>query len=139
MDRRGLEDFREQTGSEGLPADGRREKETHRRTLAMGADNGCDGRSAESGEERELAMRLWWNWRKRDKELEKEIQHHLQMAATERRERGASVREAESGARREFGNVGLVKEVARDVWGWRWLEDLYEDARYGLRTLRKSP
>ncbi len=84
-------------------------------------------------------MRLWWNWRKRDKELEKEIQHHLQMAATERRERGASVREAESGARREFGNVGLVKEVARDVWGWRWLEDLYEDARYGLRTLRKSP
>ena len=77
-------------------------------------------------------------WRKREKELEKEIQHHLQMAATERGERGASVRDAESGARREFGNVGLVKEVTRDAWGWRWLENLYEDLRYGFRTLGKN-
>ncbi len=84
-------------------------------------------------------MKLWWRWRKREKELEKEIQHHLQMAATERMERGASSREAQAGARREFGNMGLVKELARDAWGWRWLEDLYEDLRYGLRTLRRSP
>ncbi|MGB9466173.1 MAG: permease prefix domain 1-containing protein, partial [Candidatus Acidiferrum sp.] len=62
-------------------------------------------------------MKLWWLWQKRENELEKEIQHHLQMAATERGERGASAREAESGARREFGNVGLVKEVTRDTWG----------------------
>ncbi|MGB6685196.1 MAG: ABC transporter permease, partial [Candidatus Acidiferrum sp.] len=84
-------------------------------------------------------MKHWWNWRKRSNELEKEIQHHLQMAATERIERGASPRDAQTGARREFGNVGLVKELARDAWGWRWLEDLYEDLRFGLRMLRKSP
>jgi macrolide transport system ATP-binding/permease protein len=84
-------------------------------------------------------MKLWRLWRKREKELEKEIQHHLQMAATEREERGASVREAEAGARREFGNVSLVKEVTRDAWGWRWLENLYEDLRYGLRVLRQNP
>jgi predicted permease len=84
-------------------------------------------------------MKLWWLWKKREKELEKEIQHHLQMAATEREERGASAPEAAAGARREFGNVGLVKEVTRDTWGWRWLEDLYEDLRFGMRTLRKSP
>src|SRR5580692_6510996 len=84
-------------------------------------------------------MKLWWLWRKREKELEKEIQHHLLMVATERRERGESAREAESGARREFGNVGLVKEVTRDAWGWRWLEDLYDDARYGMRMLLKNP
>lgn len=84
-------------------------------------------------------MKLWWLWKKREKELDKEIEHHLQMAAAERGERGASMLEAESGARREFGNVGLVKEVARDTWGWAWLEDLYEDARYGLRMLRKNP
>jgi predicted permease len=83
-------------------------------------------------------MKLWWRWRKRERELEKEIQHHLQMAAKDRGERGATVREAESGARREFGNVGLVKEVTRDAWGWRWLENLYEDLRYGFRTLGKS-
>jgi len=84
-------------------------------------------------------MKLWWLWRKRERELEKEIQHHLQMAAKERRERGASARDAAAGARREFGNVELVKEVARDAWGWRWLENLYEDLRYGLRVLRQSP
>jgi predicted permease len=84
-------------------------------------------------------MKLWWLWQKREKELEKEIQHHLRMAATERKERGASVREAEARARREFGNVGLVKEVTRDAWGWRWLEDMIEDIRYGIRVLSKNP
>jgi macrolide transport system ATP-binding/permease protein len=84
-------------------------------------------------------MKHWWNWRKRSDELEKEIQHHLQMAETERIERGSSRNEAQTGARREFGNVGLVKELARDAWGWRWLQDLHEDLRYGLRVLRHNP
>ena len=83
-------------------------------------------------------MKFWWLWRKREKELEKEIQHHLRMAETERVERGASQSEAQAGARREFGNVGLVKEMTRDAWGWRWLENLFEDLRYGFRTLGKS-
>lgn len=84
-------------------------------------------------------MSRWWNWRKRDEELEKEIQHHLRMAEAERVERGASAQDARAGARREFGNTGLVKELARDVWGWRWVEDLYEDLRYGARVLQKNP
>lgn len=84
-------------------------------------------------------MKRWWNWRKRDEELEKEIQHHLRMAAEERVERGASASAAAAGARREFGNIGLAKEIARDVWGWRWLEELFEDARFGLRILGKNP
>ncbi|HYL63553.1 MAG TPA: ABC transporter permease [Candidatus Methylomirabilis sp.] len=84
-------------------------------------------------------MKKWWNWRKRDKELEKEIEHHLRMAADARVERGMSPHDARAGARREFGNVGLAKELTRDAWGWRWLEDLYEDLRYGLRVLRNNP
>lgn len=61
------------------------------------------------------------------------------MAAKERVARGDTTEQAEGAARREFGNVELVKEVTRDVWGWRWLEDLYEDARFGLRMLWKNP
>ena len=77
-------------------------------------------------------------WRKREKELEEEVRGHLEMAARERAERGVAAEEAARAARREFGNVGLVKETTRDVWGWRWLRDLYEDARFGWRTLGKS-
>jgi macrolide transport system ATP-binding/permease protein len=84
-------------------------------------------------------MRIWWKRRKHDEELNEEVQSHLEMAAKERVERGEDNREATRAARREFGNVGLVKETTRDVWGWRWIEDFFEDARYGIRTLRKNP
>src|SRR6267143_662564 len=77
--------------------------------------------------------------RKREKELDEEVQSHLEIAARERVERGDTAKEAERVARREFGNVGLVKETTRDIWGWRWVEDFVEDVRYGLRMLRKSP
>jgi predicted permease len=83
-------------------------------------------------------MKQWWNWGKQGKDLDKEIQHHLRMSQADRQDRGDSKRDAQAGARREFGNVGLVKEAARDAWGWRWIQDLFEDLRYGFRTLSKS-
>jgi putative ABC transport system permease protein len=81
----------------------------------------------------------FWRRKKRDGELEEEVRSHLEMAAREREARGDAAREAEHAARREFGNVGLVKEVTRDVWGWRWLGDVVDDARYGMRMLLKNP
>src|SRR5437879_1856459 len=77
--------------------------------------------------------------KKREKGLGEEVRSHLQMAARERVERGVDEGEAARAARREFGNVGLVKEVTRDVWGGRWLRDAADDARYGLRMLLKNP
>ncbi|MGH9709284.1 MAG: ABC transporter permease, partial [Candidatus Acidiferrales bacterium] len=83
-------------------------------------------------------MKLFWRRSKRE-EVGEEIETHLRMDARERVERGENPRQAEQSARREFGNVGLVREVTRDQWGWRWLEQLLQDLRYGVRTLRKSP
>src|SRR5229473_973264 len=82
---------------------------------------------------------LWWRRKQQERELEEEVRRHLEMAAKERVDRGEDKREAERAARREFGNVGLVKEVTRDVWGRRWLRDVAADARYGLRILLKNP
>src|SRR6266566_7134110 len=88
-------------------------------------------------------MQRWpvsfWRRKKREAELDEEVRSHLEMAARERVEKGEEKREAERAARREFGNVGLVKEVTRDLRGSRWLEDFAGDARFGLRMLRKNP
>jgi putative ABC transport system permease protein len=81
-------------------------------------------------------MRLW-SWRRRDEDLDEEIRSHLEMAARDRVERGEDAEQAAAAARREFGNVGLVKEVTRETWGWVWLEQAAQDARYAARTMLK--
>src|SRR6202158_1557674 len=81
----------------------------------------------------------FWRRKRREADLDEELRTHLEMAARERAEQGEDVKDAERAARREFGNVGLVKEVTRDVWGWIWLRDIADDARYGMRMLLKNP
>jgi hypothetical protein len=58
-------------------------------------------------------------WRRRqDAELDEELESHLRMAIQDRIERGESPDQAAAAARREFGNLLLVRETARDTWGW---------------------
>src|SRR5439155_6060167 len=40
---------------------------------------------------------------------------------------------------RALGNQTLARDYARDVWSWPWLQDAVQDARYALRTIRRSP
>ena len=84
-----------------------------------------------------------WDWlfhrRQHEEELDEEVQSHLGMAAQERMEQGETAEQARTFAVREFGNVTLVKEVTRDMWGFRWLETLLQDLGYGLRQLKRSP
>jgi macrolide transport system ATP-binding/permease protein len=80
-----------------------------------------------------------WRRKRRNEELHEEIQAHLTLAEREAMESGQTQREARFAARQEFGNVGLAEDVTRDMWGARWLADLRQDARFGLRMLRRSP
>jgi putative ABC transport system permease protein len=82
-----------------------------------------------------------WSWfsKRRDRELDEEIQAHLDMATRDRLERGEGPEAATRAALREFGNRTLIKEVTREVWGWTALERLWQDVRYALRTLRRTP
>ena len=80
----------------------------------------------------------FFRWRQRkDEELDAEIQNHLDEAIRDRIARGEAPDEARAHALREFGNVGLVKEVTREMWGWTMLEQWMQDLRFGLRMLRK--
>lgn len=78
-------------------------------------------------------------WRQREKDIEEELQSHIQMAIRDRMERGETAEQAKYAVLREFGNVSLIKEVTRDMWGWRSLEQLAQDMRFGLRMLGKRP
>src|SRR5262245_24147015 len=81
----------------------------------------------------------WPSWRRRqDEELDEEIRAHLAMAASDRIERGESADEARERAHREFGNVALVKETTRAMWGWTSLERIAQDIRYGVRLMAKG-
>src|SRR5881628_648056 len=83
-------------------------------------------------------MMSFWR-RRRDADLDEEIQGHLRRAIRDRMERGETPEQAERAAQREFGNVGLVKEITREMWGWGSFDRIAQDTRYGLRLLRKNP
>ena len=72
-------------------------------------------------------------------DLDAEIAAHLALCAADKREQGVNSEAAQQQARREFGNVALVKDVTRQAWGWVWVERLVQDLKYALRQLRKSP
>ncbi|MGB0034757.1 MAG: ABC transporter permease [Candidatus Acidiferrales bacterium] len=80
-----------------------------------------------------------WRRQQRLEQLDEEIQSHLEMAARDRMDRGENPKKAEESARRELGNVDLIKGVTREMWGWTSLELLLGDVRYGLRMLLRAP
>jgi putative ABC transport system permease protein len=76
---------------------------------------------------------------RQDKQLAEEIRAHLEMAVEENLRRGMTPKEAQEAARRSFGGVEQMKEAFRDQRGIPILESLVRDARFGLRTLGRSP
>src|SRR5713226_7629217 len=86
-------------------------------------------------------MMRWdfWRRKRRETDLEDEIAYDLALDAEERISSGATPQEAQLASRRDFGNVGLLKEGIREMWGWTSLERIGRDLRYGWRNLRKSP
>src|SRR5215472_13695420 len=72
-------------------------------------------------------------------ELTEEIEAHLDEKTEELVAGGMSREEARHAARRDFGNVGLAEENAREVWRWPTIENFLLDVRYGVRTLRHNP
>ena len=74
-----------------------------------------------------------------DSELEEEMRFHLEMKTEKNIEDGMDAEQARSAALREFGNLLLAKEESRSAWGWRSIEQLAQDVRFGLRMLVKHP
>ena len=83
-------------------------------------------------------MRRWQIW-KRNADLERELRSDLDLEEEEQRENGLSLEEARYAALRAFGNTTLIREQAHEAWGWARLERLWQDVRFTLRQMRRSP
>jgi putative ABC transport system permease protein len=80
----------------------------------------------------------WFTRRKTLSDLSEEIQQYLGEKADALVADGMSREEAESAARREFGNVAAIEESSRDVWRWPIIDALCGDTKFALRQLRKN-
>jgi predicted permease len=78
-------------------------------------------------------------WKRRGNRLDGEIQEHIDFETRQNVAAGMSPADAHYAALKKFGNVSLAKEESREIWGWLWLERLWQDSLYALRGFGHSP
>lgn len=92
-----------------------------------------------------MISRLWRRLRalvlKREMErkLDEEMRYHLEREIEQNLREGMSPQEARSAALRAFGGMEQSKEECREARGVRFIEELWQDTRYGTRMLLKQP
>ena len=68
-------------------------------------------------------------------DLDQDIRDFIERETQDNIERGMPPEEARYAALRKFGNVTRVREETWQVWSFVWLEQLWQDIRFGVRTL----
>jgi predicted permease len=86
-----------------------------------------------------LRLRSLFQRRQADQELDEELRDHIERKTEEYVAKGLAPKEARRQVLLEMGGVEKRKEECREVRRVRWLQDLLQDLRFGLRMLRKSP
>lgn len=77
--------------------------------------------------------------RRKDADLRDELQFHLEEETEEREAQGINKEQARWAARRDLGNVTLVKENTRATWSWAFVEQSAQDLSYALRGFKNNP
>ena len=81
----------------------------------------------------------WWVQRRRkEDELREELEFHLANEADELQADGLTEDQARLAARRDLGNVMLLREDTRTLWTWTPLEQLAQDLRYAVRLILRN-
>ena len=66
-----------------------------------------------------------WNRRRLEREMAEEMAFHRELMSPD--------------SRPSFGDELRLREDAREMWGWTWLDRLHQDLTYGARVLRNAP
>src|ERR687898_1657225 len=74
-----------------------------------------------------------------DDDVAEEIRLHLELRKQSLVADGMAPADADREARRQFGNVTVIRERTRAQWGGASIDVLVHDVRYGLRLIRKAP
>ena len=77
--------------------------------------------------------------KRKPSDFTQEIEAHLQLEMERLRETGMSEEDARAEARRAFGNVTQARERFYEADRWLWWDRLWQDVRFGLRMMVRSP
>src|SRR5450432_1252821 len=72
-------------------------------------------------------------------ELDRELSFHFDQQLEENLANGMTLDEARAAARRSFGGVTQIQEECRDMRRTNQLETIWNDFRYAVRSLSKTP
>ena len=86
-----------------------------------------------------LRVRSLFRRREVERELDEELRAHLEQQIRANMALGMNAEEAEYAARRAMGGFEVQKEKCRDTRRVAFVEDLWQDVRYGARILGRTP
>ncbi|HEY7058132.1 MAG TPA: hypothetical protein VH458_16465, partial [Vicinamibacterales bacterium] len=84
-------------------------------------------------------LRALWRRSRMAQDLDDEMRLHVTLRQERLEQASPASTDPVTAARRRFGDPLRLREDAMDVWGWRWLEQLGQDVRFGVRTLTRQP
>ena len=84
-------------------------------------------------------LRAAFGRRAAERDMKDDMTEHLARATERFRARGMDTHEAMLAARREFGNVAVIEEAAREARGGRWIETTLGDLRHAVRHFARAP
>src|SRR5689334_5016677 len=86
-----------------------------------------------------LRLRSLFRRAEADRELDEELRDHLERKTEEYVANGMTPEEARRRAWLDLGGIEQTKEKCRDTRGVRFLEELWQDVRYGARIWGRTP